>query len=200
MTSDRVNAATIVREPALRPGHDHLLIVCLANQCRSPFAEAVGRRAVGDRPIIIESAGLLPGGRGVPAVGVEVAAQRGLDLRRHRSRRLDVEDLTGFDLILTAAREQARDIVAANPGLRPRVFTLKQFARWIADHPRLRRAQLGPWLDAVAADRPGSELLGTDADDDIADPLTLPAESWHQMADDLDVLLPLILDGLRPPS
>lgn len=198
MTQAHVTPAAIVREPVQHPGFDHVLIACLANQCRSPFAEAVGRQAAEGRAIWIESGGLLPGGRSMPAVGIDVAAERGLDLSAHRSRRIDVEALTGFDLVLTAAREQAREIVAANPELRPRVFTIKQFARWIAEHPRPRRAQLGSWLDVAADERPATDLLGEDPADDLEDPLLLPAEKWRDMADELDVLLPAIVNALRP--
>ena len=103
----------------------------------------------------------------MPSLGRNVAPEFGLDFDAHRSRELDLHDLSGFDLILTMARAQARELVAADADAWPRIFTLKQFARWIGDNPRPPRVALGPWLDAAAGGRPRATILGaSDADDE----------------------------------
>jgi protein-tyrosine-phosphatase len=197
MTHGAGGFAFPVRAPAPRPGVAEIVFVCHANQCRSPYLEAIARRTADPARLGISSAGLIPGGHPMPQTGQEVGAELGFDFRGHLSREIDLADVGGFDLVLTAAREQARELVAADPHARARIFTVKQFARWIAEHPRPRRSVLGSWLDAAAADRPPTELLGRDDDDDIADPLNRPAKAWRRMVDDVTPHVDSIVAALR---
>lgn len=171
------------RREAVSP---RVLYVCSANRCRSPFAEATLRAVAGSLPLQVSSAGFLKPGEPTPPTGLEVAQERGLDLDGHRSRRLDDEMLADHDLILTMERRHSRELVAAHPELAARVFTVKQFDRWIATHPRRRRAALRPWLEVAGAERSARELLGSSDADDTFDPLTSPAQAWRDMADDFE--------------
>lgn len=134
----------------------------------------------------------------MPEAGRRVAGEVGLDFSKHVSREVDLHDFGQFDVILTMAREQARELVAADPDARPRIFTLKQFARWIGANPRPDDSAVGPWLDAVAADRPAADLLGDDGADDVADPLRLPPDAWRRMIRELAANLKIVVDGLAP--
>jgi protein-tyrosine-phosphatase/predicted ATP-grasp superfamily ATP-dependent carboligase len=79
----RWRARGAARTALERPGE--VLFVCQGNICRSPFAEAVMRRAWPERGT--GSAGLLARpGRPTPAPGVRAAAACGIDLSAHRSR------------------------------------------------------------------------------------------------------------------
>lgn len=176
-----------------------VLFVCTANECRSPFAEALGRQQAGDLPIIFESAGIDAWRRPTPDVGRLHAHERGIDLDHHLSRTVPWDDLAVYDVLLPLTRAHARELLAADASVRSRLFTVKQFARWLADHPRPRRAAVGPWLDAVAADRPRAELLGASVADDVADPIGRPIEEWRAMSAELDSALSAILVGLFPP-
>ncbi|WP_127473795.1 low molecular weight phosphatase family protein [Microbacterium sulfonylureivorans] len=184
-----------MRSPDPQPGVTHVLMVCQANRCRSPFAAAIAER-LADDSLEIHSGGLMAGGFPMPSAGIETGATLGIDFSSHRSRELDRADLDGFDLILTMARAQARELVADNPQLLGRIFTLKQFDRWIADHPKPRRMALGSWLDNVAQDRPRTDFLGDDENDDIADPINSPASGWVQMAREQTLLLGRIVAAL----
>ena len=163
-----------------------ILLVCRANRCRSPFAQAIATRLGATRGLRFESAGLLPGGHPTPSVGRAVAHGLGFDLDHHLSKQVDVEALDRYDLVLTMARDHARDLLIERDDIRARLFTLKQFARWAPTHPRPPRTAVGPWLDIVAADRPRRDLVGADVGDDIADPLASPPRAWRRMARELD--------------
>ncbi|HEY2644702.1 MAG TPA: hypothetical protein VGI56_13190 [Galbitalea sp.] len=175
-----------------------ILFVCAANQCRSPLAEAIARREAGNLPVRFASAGLLEGGHGMPPTGVKVAADLGLDLSEHRSDQVDYSALLGFDVVLTMTRAQARELVAEEPELWPRVFTVKQFSRWITEHSPPPSGRLGTWLATKAADRSRSELLGSDPADEVRDPLTSPARVWRSVASELTEHIRTILAALFP--
>jgi protein-tyrosine-phosphatase len=83
-----------------------VLFVCTGNICRSPFAEAVARRAGLD----VESAGLSAyEGAGPTDDALAVARELGYDLSSHRARPLTKEMLERADLVvgMTAAHVSA---------------------------------------------------------------------------------------------
>ncbi|HEY0260596.1 MAG TPA: hypothetical protein VGC18_12180, partial [Lacisediminihabitans sp.] len=147
--------------------------------------------------LVIRSAGLLPGGHPVPATGLKLAAELGLELSQHVSRQIAPSDLTTADVVIGMSREHVREVLAVDPTLWPRVFTLKQFARWLSEHPRPSGVPLRPWLDEVAAARPRDEAIGADPGDDIADPIASPMRAWRAMAAQVDTALVTMFDGLR---
>ncbi|APZ35215.1 hypothetical protein BOH66_13885 [Microbacterium aurum] len=176
-----------------------VLLVCRANQCRSPFAQAIATRLGAARGIHFSSAGLLPGGNSTPATGRAVAHKLGFDLEHHRSRQVDAAQLDRYDLILTMGRDQARDLLIERDDIWPRLFTLKQFTRWAPAHPRPPRTTVGGWLDA-GLDRPRHTVIGADPADDVADPMGSPARAWRRMATELDTHLRIVVDALATPT
>lgn len=151
--------------------------------------EAMARRVLDGRDVTFASAGFLASGVPMPRRGIAVAAERGLTLDGHRSAALMPDAVERYDLVLTAARSQARQIVADSPHAWPRVFTLKQFARWAAGRVWDREVPLRVWLDAEAADRPRTELIGDSPADDIRDPVTGSTRLWREVADEIDAEL-----------
>ena len=82
----RRRAQTQVRALRRTVVNPRIIFVCQGNICRSPFAEALLRARLGDAPIAVGSAGMMPQpGRPTPASGVEAAAAYGIDLSAHRS-------------------------------------------------------------------------------------------------------------------
>ena len=95
---------------ALRAGGppQTVLVICYGNICRSPYAVAALRRLLppgaGTR---IESAGFVGAHRPSPANAIEVAAARGVDLRRHLSRVVTPGAVSGADLVIVMEPGQA---------------------------------------------------------------------------------------------
>ena len=83
-----------------------VLVVCYGNICRSPYLEAVLKRA---KPHLrVESAGFVGPGRPVPPFALAVSAQRGLDLSEFRSRQLVPAIVRESDLIIVMDAQQAQ--------------------------------------------------------------------------------------------
>jgi protein-tyrosine-phosphatase len=82
-----------------------LLIVCSANQCRSPMAEALFKALLVEKnvnePWRVESAGTWAN-EGAPATQFarQVMRERGLDIEDHRSQPVTGALLEAFDLVL----------------------------------------------------------------------------------------------------
>jgi len=81
-----------------------ILVICHGNVCRSPYLEAVLRRALPH--IQVTSAGFVGPGRSVPQESLDVADKRGIDLRPHRSRVLTPQIAQAADLIIVMDRHQ----------------------------------------------------------------------------------------------
>lgn len=82
----------------------HLLFVCTGNTCRSPMAEAIGRRMAAERgldDLTVSSAGTSAWEDAPASDGaLLVAMEHEVDLNAHRARVLSREIVTGADLIL----------------------------------------------------------------------------------------------------
>jgi protein-tyrosine phosphatase len=169
-----------------------ILVVCTANQCRSPLAAAMLRARLFSRAVdeTVESAGL--GESGYPATSptIEVAARAGYDLSDHRSTRIAADQIARADLVLGMERRHVREAVALHPGAWPRAFTLRELVRrGDAVGPRARHEDLASWLGRVHAGRRPTDMLGAGRDDDVADPTGDPLADYDSTARALDDLV-----------
>jgi protein-tyrosine phosphatase len=179
---------------------NRVLVVCTANQCRSPLAAAV----LSDRlhrlglDLTVASAGT-QAVAGLPATeSTRAAAARiGLDLSAHRSRRTDPELVGAADLVLTMERHHLREVVVLDPSTFPRAFTLKEIVRRgdelepaAASEPPERR------LARVHAGRRPAELLGSSIDDDVEDPTGSAFADHESMAREVSELVDRLVEQL----
>jgi len=100
-----------------------LLLVCAANLCRSPMAEAVLRQRAGELGLAgVASAGVFASSRAHPVDkrALAVLEQRGYGMdRRWRSRKVRPEDFDTHDLILAMDRQVLRGLRAMKPAVSP---------------------------------------------------------------------------------
>jgi protein-tyrosine phosphatase len=180
-----------------------ILVVCTGNVCRSPIAEGMLRAAlvlrVGDDAPEVRSAGTIGWeGAGAMPESIEAAAERGLDIGSHVARRLTPPILDGADLILAMAQEHREELERVRPEVSERTFTLKELTRLVEDLPGPSDRDLTARVKAAAALR-GSGFEGNELDEDIADPLGLPLDSYRAIAWELDAWIERLADGLYGP-
>jgi protein-tyrosine phosphatase len=119
-----------------------ILFVCMGNICRSPAAEIVFRKMVGDAGLAddfeIDSAGTIGFHKGKPPDARMAAhlAKNGFKVEG-RSRQLTASDLRDFDLILTMDEENFADALALDRTGEFR-HKVKPFADFLTEHDEPR--------------------------------------------------------------
>jgi protein-tyrosine phosphatase len=115
-----------------------ILIVCTANQCRSPMAAALLQQRLEQQPNgagwIVESAGTwATNARTAHAQMCTVAAETGLDLSQHRSRNVEDLRLAEYDLILTMEQSHKEALQIEFPATRTYVYQLTEMVGVVYD-------------------------------------------------------------------
>jgi protein-tyrosine phosphatase len=174
---------------------DSILVLCSANQCRSPMARALLARWLPAPPAAeVRSAGLLDEGllqegEPPPPEAVSALSSCGLDISGHRSHRVTAADLGWADLVLGMSRAHVRHAVVIAPETWPRAFTLKELLRrGLETGPRRPGEPVGDWLARVHQGRERVALLGDSLVDDVPDPMGSPPQAYASTAALLDEL------------
>jgi protein-tyrosine phosphatase len=169
-----------------------IVVVCTANICRSPMAEAMIRgalRAGGPDAggVIVESAGVY-GHEGSPIAPGSASALTALgigeaDLNGHRGRLLTPAIVGSADLVLTMEERHREAILAGSPEAAGKTFALREFARLVGGEVTPAYAGVVARARALvtAADlrRTGLPWAGVD---DVPDPYGGPSEGYHACA------------------
>lgn len=108
-----------------------ILIVCTANQCRSPIAAALLQQQLTQQPSsndwVVESAGTWAAkARPAHAQMCVVGAEIGVDLSQHRSRNVEDLQLTDYRLILTMEQSHKEALQVEFPAVRSTVYQLTE--------------------------------------------------------------------------
>lgn len=102
-----------------------ILVVCVGNVCRSPVAEFLFRRELGQRDIRVGSAGLgALVGRPMEENAIALLHERGIDASEHRARQLEPSMLREADLILTMERRQLGSVARLAPEASGKTFLI----------------------------------------------------------------------------
>ncbi|WP_159448835.1 low molecular weight phosphatase family protein [Demequina sp. NBRC 110053] len=174
-----------------------VLIVCRANRCRSPLAAALLSRAA-DGALTVSSAGLLVSGIGVPDRGVGVAADGGVDVSTHRSRRVTAADLDEADLVLAVDGDVLRELVTDHSAQWAHVHTFGSLRRAQTAAPRLAHEGAREWIARVGAARERRELVELPSSDDVEDPFGRSTRTWRRVMARLEGETAAVWEALRP--
>lgn len=147
------------------------------------------RAAEAGLDVTVSSAGAFPSGSPATPDAIATCKEMGIDIDRHRSRRLDRDILDDADLVLTMTREHLREAVVTNPSAFRRIFTLRELVRKLQYNPTATLAELHEG-------RSTRDYLHNDPADDIADPIGKPRAVYAATARELDELLKVVVASL----
>lgn len=180
-----------------------VLIVCTANQCRSPMAEILLRDAARARGLdwVVRSAGTRAvEGRPMDPKARAVLVERGHDPGGWTSMPLTPQLVEEADLVLTAEALHRSEVVTLVPAALTHSFLLLQFAR-LAGHSRPVAQPRGPksgqlLVEAVTEARAHVQPVPPGSDD-IEDPVGRRKRAFRACADVLEAAVEALLDPLR---
>ncbi|TFD17773.1 low molecular weight phosphatase family protein [Cryobacterium sp. TMT2-23] len=176
-----------------------ILTVCSGNICRSPLAEQLLRVGLASWPQIqVASAGTIGlTGQGMPPQAADLSHHFGGDPSAHVAQELTEQHVQTADLVFAMSREHRRAIVELVPRAIRYTFTIREFARLVADvtDDDLDAAAALPLDDVVgrlttliglAASQRGAvaPLVSAD-DDDVVDPYRRSDEVYVESAQQL---------------
>jgi protein-tyrosine phosphatase len=167
------------------------------------MAEGLLRERLTERGVDahVHSAGLRLHGEPASSHGVDVLADRGIDISAHRSRIMNAELIRDADLVIAMAREHLREAVLAAPDSWSRAFTLKELVRrGQAVGPRAPGETLDGWLARAHARREKADLLGSSGDDDVGDPIGSGRATYERTADEISDLVDRLVDLAWPAA
>ncbi len=110
-----------------------VLLICTANICRSPMAMGLLRQRLEQdglgEEVEVSSAGVY-GLDGSPASqpGVEVLAERGIDIADHRAHTVSERDIAGADLVLVMEEAHRRTLFYSYPQHLGKIFLLSEMS------------------------------------------------------------------------
>ncbi|TFC68591.1 low molecular weight phosphatase family protein [Cryobacterium sp. TMT2-4] len=176
-----------------------ILTVCSGNICRSPLAEQLLRVGLASWPQVqLASAGTIGlTGQGMPAQAADLSRHFGGDPSAHVAQELTADHVQNADLVFAMSREHRRAIVELVPRAIRYTFTIREFARLVADltDDDLDEAAALPLDDlngrlstliGLAASQRGAvaPLVSAD-DDDVVDPYRRSDEVYVESAQQL---------------
>ena len=123
---------------------DAVLFACNLNRVRSPMAEALLKRLLGDR-VFVDSCGLRPpsppegGEPEVDQLALEVMRELGCDLSDHRAKTFDDLDDDSFDLVISLTPEAQHRAVEMARGRASQIEYWPMFDPTLAEGSRESR-------------------------------------------------------------
>jgi protein-tyrosine phosphatase len=181
-----------------------ILVVCTGNLCRSPFAEGLLRRMLTERwgptaPTVSSVGTIAREGTPAPPEAIAAASEGGVDISAHTARRLAREHLAEADLVIAITAEHRDAVVRIDPEVAMKTFTMKELVRLLEDLPDQAGTGGPESLAARVAEANAHRRAGFDGnpdDEDVADPLGEPLETYRAVAWELAAWSERLVDGL----
>lgn len=186
-------------------GNFQVLLICTANQCRSPLMEHLWRNRLTSMSthaaVSMSSAGTWAvDGRRIHPLAGRVLDEMGIETRHWRSRRVTPEMIESADLILTAEARNRTQIVTMRPPGVTRTFQLLQFAHLsqLAKQAGMSATRPDELVSIVRKARSLMGLRSTQADD-LVDPIGQQLKQFRTCAADIaraiDAVMGLLVPG-----
>lgn len=130
-----------------------LLFICTGNTCRSPMAEGLARKMLGNS-FQVGSAGMEAyGGESASTHALEVLKEQNVDISRHRSRRIRVELMADYDWIIPMTQAQEEALKRLFPQYAEKI-------RYLGNWGDRKRDVLDPWGGSLAVYRRTAHEIG----------------------------------------
>lgn len=175
-----------------------VLVMCMANICRSPIAEQLMARGLAEVGIEADfsSAGFLESGRAIDNRSVSALHSRGVDAGDHLSTQVRGDLVDGADLVVVMEADHLRRLVGDDPSRFSKVFTLRGLANQVHEiGPRLPDEPMMEWIERLNAGRQHRDFLGTTTKLDVSDPYRFGNDGFSQIADEIAVLVGAFVAG-----
>ncbi|MDN4477428.1 low molecular weight phosphatase family protein [Demequina sp. SYSU T00039] len=158
-----------------------VLTVCTGNICRSPAAELLLQRELGDA-ITVASAGTHAlVGHGIPAPMLTELAADGIDGAAHQGALLTEAVMRDADVIITMTRDHRRLAVQTAPGALKRTFTLAEVAAAAGTGATLTGTTVAERLASLPAAIAAHRHILADFDlSDVPDPYRRSQDAYHE--------------------
>lgn len=112
----------------------NILFVCTGNTCRSPIAEALFRKMVGDKPFVIQSAGIAAStGEDASPHAKQILKEKEIE-HQHSAQLLTDELVQWANMILTMTYMHKQVVLTRFPDSQGKVFTLKEYVTEEAEY------------------------------------------------------------------
>ncbi len=120
-----------------------VLLVCTGNLCRSPMAKGILKEKVGNKPVLIYSAGT-DTADGLPPTpfAVQAAKVYHADISRHRSTILTQELIAASDLVLVMDQHHYDRVITLAPEAKPKTYFLRGYEN--GSHDEIEDPMGGP--------------------------------------------------------
>ncbi len=164
-----------------------ILFVCTANICRSPTAEYLARDRFDESAWRFRSVGFLESGRPSSDTLIQALDERAVDVRPHRSYRIDQASLKAADLVLTMEGSHVRRATEVDPAAYAKMVPLRE-ADAILDDLTDGVTTIEELLEAIGSRRDPTTYLtdAWDVDDPYGRSLRVYRRSVGEIGDLVD--------------